>query len=213
MNSMSRLAFVATVLAAGVGCRSDHPATPPADQAEAASAQGDSNDQLLLATVKTALPPPGISAVDLPEPTTPGAQAVATYCAQCHNLPSPTMHSATDWPSIMRRMWLRMDRLPPSMHIQVPDEGARAQIAEYLTSNALQVSGSSLPPGTGRQEFAMICSRCHSLPDPRIHSPQDWLTVFMRMERNMERMNVSRPSGEQTRLILTYLQNPSLATR
>lgn len=212
MNRMSRLAFMATVLAAGVGCGNDRPATPPADQAEATPTAVDSNDQLLLATVKTALPPPGISAADLPDPTAAGAQAVAAYCAQCHNLPSPTMHSATDWPSIMRRMWLRMDRLPPSLHIQLPDEGTRAQIAEYLTSNALQVSGSSLPPGVGRQQFAMICSRCHALPDPRIHSPQDWLAVFMRMEGNMERMNVSRPSGEETRLILTYLQNPSRAT-
>jgi hypothetical protein len=78
----------------------------------------------------------------------------------------------------------------------------------YLITNALKVSGSSLPPGRGRAEFALVCSRCHALPDPRVHSAQDWLAVYLRMERNMERMNVSAPSQAQTGEILAYLQNP-----
>ena len=65
-------------------------------------------------------------------------------------------------------MWLRMDRLPPAFRVAVPDEGDRAVLLDYLTANALQVSRSSLPPGKGREEFALICSRCHALPDPGV---------------------------------------------
>jgi hypothetical protein len=102
-----------------------------------------------------------------------------------------------------------MDRLPGTFNIQAPDEGARAQMVAYLTSNALQVSGSSLPPGPGREEFAVACSRCHALPDPSIHSSRDWLSVFLRMERNMERMNVRPLSKDETTKVLTYLQDSS----
>lgn len=131
---------------------------------------------------------------------------MGTYCAQCHELPSPGMHSATDWPSVVRRMWLRMDRLPENLRVAVPDQGDRNTMLTYLTTNALKVSGDNLPPGRGRSEFAMVCSRCHALPDPRVHSPQDWLAVFLRMERNMERMKVSQPTRSQTEEILAYLQ-------
>jgi hypothetical protein len=59
-------------------------------------------------------------------------------------------------------MWLRMERLPEGLHVQIPDEGGRATMLTYLTNNALKVSGANLPPGRGRTEFALICSRCHA---------------------------------------------------
>lgn len=185
------------------------PAGPPsAGPAATAPAAADPRDALILTTAKVGLPPAGITAADLPDPEAAGAKLVGTYCAQCHDLPSPAMHSATDWPSVVRRMWLRMERLPEGLHIAVPDQGDRNTLLTYLTANALKVSGDNLPPGRGRAEFAMICSRCHALPDPRVHSAQDWLAVFLRMERNMERMKVSPPTQAQGQEILSYLQNP-----
>lgn len=172
-----------------------------------ASSAGSRADALLLAAAKVALPPPGISPGDLAEPQSPGAQLVVRFCAQCHPLPSPAMHSATDWPRVLRRMWLRMDRLPDSLGIHTADEGERGTLLSYLITNALQVSGAELPKGPGREEFAVICSRCHALPDIKIHASGDWPSVFLRMERNMERMNVSRPNTEQTGKILLYLQD------
>ncbi len=163
-------------------------------------------DELLLAAAKVALPPPGFTAPDLPDPHSVGASALATYCAQCHNLPTPSMHSATDWPSVVRRMWLRMERLTGTSNVRVPDAGERAALLNYLIANALHVSGSSLTAGRGREEFALVCSRCHALPDPGVHSAQDWLAVFMRMERNMERMKVRQATAEETDRILSYLQ-------
>jgi cytochrome c5 len=165
------------------------------------------SDQLLLAAATIGLPPTGVAPGDLPEPTSRGAHLLATYCAQCHSLPAPTAHSATDWPSVARRMWLRMEWLPDSLGVKVPTNAERYEILQYLTVNALRVSGSELPAGRGREAFALICSRCHALPDPRVHSKADWGVVFARMERNMERMKVAPPTAQQTEEILYYLQN------
>ena len=56
-------------------------------------------------------------------------------------------------------------------------------------------------------DFRGLESRCHALPDPRVHSKEDWAVVFARMERNMERMKVPPPTGQQTEETLYYLQN------
>jgi hypothetical protein len=99
-----------------------------------------------------------------------------------------------------------MDRLPASMAIRAPDEGDRGGLLNYLMANGLMVSGAELPAGAGRQDFAVVCSRCHALPDIRNHPARDWPAVFQRMERNMERMNVAPPTSNQTSQILLYLQ-------
>jgi cytochrome c5 len=192
-----------------LGCRKEAPAN---DASSNAGAQGtrsiglNRQDELLLAAANVALPPPGTTAADLPEPNVKGAQLVGQYCGQCHNLPTPQMHSATDWPSIARRMWLRMELLPAMLQVKVPTAAERFAILDYLTTNALKVSGSTLPAGPGREAFSQVCSRCHALPDPKQHSREDWPTVYARMEKNMERMKVPPPTREQTSDILLYLQ-------
>jgi hypothetical protein len=102
-------------------------------------------------------------------------------------------------------MWLRMDRLPKTFGVQVPLVGERAQMLSYLTDYALVVSGAALPQGRGREAFVKICSRCHALPDPGVHSSQDWIAVFQRMEGNMGRMNVAPPTAAESEGILLYL--------
>jgi cytochrome c5 len=192
-----------------LGCRKEAPAS---DAPASAGPQGtqrtglNRQDELLLAAANVALPPPGMTAADLPEANSKGAQLVGEYCGQCHNIPTPQMHSATDWPGIARRMWLRMELLPSMLQIKVPSAAERFTILDYLNTNALKVSGSTLPPGAGREAFSQVCSQCHALPDPRVHSREDWATVYARMERNMERMKVPPPTREQTTDILLYLQ-------
>lgn len=198
-------------LAVGAACR-QAPAPSNAAAAGAPTAPS-SSDRLLLAAAQVALPPAGVTVADLPEPASPGAQLLGRYCAQCHALPAPAAHSATDWPGVARRMWLRMDWLPASLGVKAPTLAERFTILDYLTTNSLKVSGSNLPAGRGREEFALICSRCHALPDPRVHSPDDWPTVFSRMERNMERMKVEGPSAEQASDLLMYLQTVSARPR
>lgn len=194
------------LLLAAAACQQEKAAQTPKATTEAMAPTGASNDALLLAATRIALPPEGLSPSDLPEPGSPGATLEAAYCGQCHALPSPAMHSATDWPRVLRRMWLRMDRLPDSLGVRTLDEGDRIVLLNYLTANALQVSQANLPAGPGRDDFVAICSRCHALPDIKIHEAKDWPTVFMRMERNMEKMHVSPPTTDQGRRILLYLE-------
>jgi len=209
MRSGVKLIVIVGGLLALLGCRKEAPAS---DASASAGTQGslrtglNRQDELLLAAANVALPPPGVTAADLPEPNSKGAQLVGEYCGQCHNIPTPQMHSATDWPSIARRMWLRMELLPPTLGVKVPAAAERFVMLDYLNTNALKVSGSTLPPGAGREAFSQVCSRCHALPDPRVHSREDWATVYARMERNMERMKVPPPTREQTSDILLYLQ-------
>lgn len=191
------------VVASLAACRE----VPPPDSAGRGGSGLNRTDELLLAAANIALPPPDVKPADLPEPNSKGAQLLGQYCAQCHNLPSPLMHSATDWPSIARRMWLRMEWLPPTLGVKVPAMAERFAMLDYLTANALRVSAANLPPGPGRETFELVCSRCHALPDPRVHSPVDWPAVFSRMQQNMERMKVAPLTRSQTSDILLYLQS------
>lgn len=192
-------------------CEKAPPAPPAKQPTQSAAPALSHSDQLLLAAASVALPPAGIQPGDLPDPTARGAQVLATYCAQCHALPAPTAHSATDWPGLTRRMWLRMDELPDSLGVKVPTAAERYEILKYLTVNALKVSGSVLPAGRGRETFALVCSRCHALPDLRVHSKDDWPIVFARMERNMERMKVKPPTAQQVEDVLLYLKTTGAA--
>jgi cytochrome c5 len=191
------------VVACGVaaGCREQPPAAVSSTPPSMSSA-----DALILAAVKVGLPPANVAPADLPDPHSRGAGLLGKYCAQCHSLPTPVAHSATDWPGVVRRMWLRMDYIADSFGVHKPSSGERYDMLQYLTTNALQVSGAVLPSGAGRGSFEVICSRCHALPDPRSHSPQDWEVVYARMVKNMERMAVALPSETQGNDIIMYLR-------
>jgi len=205
MRGLSSWAGAVAVVASLAACRQAPP--PPADSPTGGGHGLNRQDELLLAAANIALPPPDVKPGDLPEPNSKGAQLLVQYCAQCHNLPTPAMHSATDWPSIVRRMWLRMEWLPPTLGVKVPAMAERFAMLDYLTANALRISAANLPAGPGRETFELVCSRCHALPDPRVHSPADWPAVFSRMQQNMERMKVAPLTRSQTSDILLYLQS------
>jgi cytochrome c5 len=214
MRRIPARALVAGLTVVALAACEKAPPAPPAMQAPQSVASPLSHsDQLLLAAASVALPPAGIQPGDLPDPNARGAQLLATYCAQCHALPAPSAHSTTDWPGVTRRMWLRMDELPESLGVKVPTTAERYELLKYLTVNALKVSGSTLPAGHGREAYSLVCSRCHALPDVRVHSKEDWPVVFARMERNMERMKVRPPTAKQTEDILSYLKTASPAKR
>ncbi len=204
---MGRRGFQAAAVLMVVGLLACQAPQPAAKTEVQAAAPLTHSQVLLLAAASIALPPEGATPATLPDPQSSGAHLLAKYCAQCHSLPTPSAHSATDWPSVARRMWLRMEMLPDSLGIAVPAQAERFTILEYLTKNALVVSSANLPAGPGREQFVVTCQQCHALPDPRVHSPQDWPQVYSRMERNMERMKVKPPTS--TTEILLYLQTTS----
>lgn len=168
-------------------------------------------DEILLASAKVALPP-AMSVVDLPGPGLRGAEFVVMYCTACHSLPSPALHSRTDWPSVLRRMWLRAEGLPERFRVPVPGVAERITILEYMLDNALQVSAATLPDRPGRDLFLATCAQCHDVPDPRQHSPEDWVAVVRRMGGRMEEMLGRTLSGEDLSRIVLYLQETSRRT-
>lgn len=174
-----------------------------------AASESGVDDRLILAGAKVALPPPGTRREDLPQPQSEGAGLVTAFCAACHDPPTPTIHSATDWPGVIRRMWLRMDRLPPEFSVAVPTPAQRQITLNYLVNHALKVGTATLPVGQGRAAFVQVCGRCHALPDPRQHTPVDWPIVVIRMEQRMEQMQVDRPPPATTLEIAQYLNRVS----
>ncbi len=189
-----------------VGCTGSASSGDPGDGVTASS---DPQEALLLASARIALPPPGISPADLPDPESIGAQNVGEFCTSCHALPSPPTHSATDWPGVVRRMWLRMEEIDDSFGVPVPTGPQRLVMMEYLVENALEVRTSGLPAGPGRDQFVATCSRCHELADPRQHSSEDWVAVARRMSGHIEQMLGGFLPPAEFQEIVLYLQAAS----
>lgn len=163
--------------------------------------------------------PAGVPAERLPEGGSRGARLVAEYCSACHGIPTPARHSAEEWRSIARRMFRRMEHMGsmPGMmrrmhrgmpEVVVPSAEERRAILAYLQRHALATLDEEELEGSGEPValFARTCSRCHALPDPGQHVPEDWPEVVDRMRQNMRRMDVSGISDEETATIVSYLQ-------
>ena len=207
-----------TAMAVLVGCGKPAPAVravasfgPAEAPPPPSSASLSVRRQRLLEAAAIALPP-GIVPESLPDPAAPGAGVLRQYCTQCHALPSPVMHGAMDWPAVTRRMWVRIDMMAGDLGLRAPSTAERAELLAYLQSHALPVAR-SLPPGVGRELFETVCSRCHVLPDPRMHSPPDWPVVVLRMTENMQRMKMQQISRADAAQILGYLQTVSTVAR
>lgn len=166
---------------------------------------------LFLASAMAALPPPGVSPADLPDPESNGAKILTQYCAGCHALPSPGHHSATDWPIVLRRMWMRMDKVAADFEYPVPSTAERAVLLPYLMEHALKVGRAELPAGAGRERFIATCGRCHALPDPKQHSPTDWVAVGRRMRQHSEDMLGQTILPDHFAQIVLYLERASRA--
>ena len=163
--------------------------------------------------------PSGIPADQLPAPESRGARLVADYCSQCHGIPSPRRHGAEDWEASVRRMFRRMDHMEhmgggmmSRMHggrgdVRAPSVGQREVILQYLRNHAMSsADDEKLPAGEGRERFRTVCTRCHALPDPDQHTPDEWPAVVKRMRKNMAQMEVPEPSAEDMAAIVRYLQ-------
>lgn len=181
-------------------------------QGEQQGAQGNApsvTDNLILASSMVALPPPGTSPEGLPDPESAGATLLRKYCTACHSLPSPQTHSVTDWPVVLRRMWLRAEGVSDQFDVPVPTSAERVTLLNYLLDHALQVSSSDLPAGPGRDLFTSTCNRCHDLPDPKQHSSNDWAAVVIRMRQHMVQMLHLSPPQDQVQEIILYLERAS----
>ena len=152
--------------------------------------------------------PPGMSPQRLPDPDSAGANLLATYCTQCHDLPSPTMHTEEDWPRIAERMLARERMMAAMMQIKSPTTGEEGILVNYLKEHALKgVTPGSLPElnSPGAILFQQTCAQCHALPDPKQHSVSEWPGVVERMRSNMQSMGKRVITEREKTEIIGYL--------
>jgi len=154
---------------------------------------------------------------ELPNPTSQGAMAFKRYCMQCHVLPSPKAHTAAEWDASLERMVHRLRMMEREKAapwgkwmpaLATPSEADVAQLRGYLKENALKPAPEALAPlekGPGGEHFAQVCSQCHALPDPALHTASEWPDVVSRMHVNMQRMGVTPPESDARAQILAFL--------
>ncbi|MBI1823411.1 MAG: hypothetical protein HYR80_04785 [Nitrospirae bacterium] len=114
--------------------------------------------------------PPGVKPENLPDPESPGANLTTTYCTQCHNLPSPLMHSAEEWPPVAGRMIARermMEGNPGMMmEVKAPSSQEEEVLLEYLKSHAMKALAPGMVPSPDSPNAALFlrsCSRSWSI--------------------------------------------------
>ena len=199
-----------------------------------AGGEGQNSMQQMMRTMMSGVVPTGIKPSNLPAPGSEGAKLVARYCVQCHNLPSPLMHSAAEWPGIAERMFQRMtmysrmsgmgmkgmmggasgNGMMGMMNIKAPSAKEEKIIISYLKGHSLksiQPGALPSPRSKGAILFAATCAQCHALPDPRLHTAQQWSQVVARMRKNMVTMGKTVPDAATLRTITEFLQDSARA--
>jgi mono/diheme cytochrome c family protein len=179
----------------------------------------------MIASTGGGLPPTDFEPSLLPEQGSPGARLVQFYCVQCHGLPVPHMHTAEEWPAVLRRMWLRAETLSRHMGGRVterllgemrmagmaatnlPSREERDTLLAYLRRHSFPgIDPASLPDLPGRSLYIEHCGLCHRTADPAAHPPGAWEMVVARMQGNMRAMDVAPPSEEERGQIVEYLR-------
>ena len=159
--------------------------------------------------------PPGIEPEDLPDPESEGAKLLLRYCTQCHNLPSPAMHTSEEWPDVAQRMFSRLRMMSGMreewmgmMWMKAPSAEEQEIIVAYLKAHSLKpMTPGSLPTpeSPGAISFKNTCSQCHALPDPKLHTAEEWSGVVERMRVNMQTMGKPVISKAEKEKIVSYL--------
>lgn len=154
--------------------------------------------------------PPGVKPGNLPDPNSLGARLLVSYCTQCHNLPSPAIHTAEEWPQVASRMFTRMSMMSGMMGIENPSQEEQRGILAYLKAHSMKsITSSALPSpeSPGARLFESTCSQCHALPDPNLHTADEWPEVVERMRANMQSMNRRVITENEKKEIVGYLMN------
>lgn len=172
----------------------------------------DHRGGMMMGGTREAAQLPALNAADLPAPGSAGAQLLERFCSQCHNLPAPGLHTATEWPAVLQRMagYMREESGGMMMHrVEVPDAGEMTVLGDYLRAHARQPPAAVSAGGEPPKAFATFCGECHALPDPGQHSPGEWPAVVKRMEGYMAARGKPAPNPAELRSILAYLEGNS----
>jgi hypothetical protein len=161
----------------------------------------------------TAVIPKGIVPESLPDPDSRGATILVLYCAQCHELPTPLMHTSAEWEAVLSRMQQRMRVRRGGMlsRMIMPPKRDWLTLSEYLAAygqKPLDPASADLATPEGHA-FQTTCSGCHAMPDPHQHTAKEWGRVMARMRANMRAAKKPLPDAETSKQVISYLQQHS----
>ena len=179
----------------------------------------------LVASTGTGLPPSSYRLADLPEPEARGAALQQVYCVQCHGVASPKMHSAAEWPILLRRMNMRTrtlrDRLAGEQVEGAVDEMLMAglqtaniptaedqdSLVAYFTRHALPAAEPA-EIGNGPDDLLYLeyCSLCHETPSRTAHGPEGAEALVYRMSAMMQILGMTPPSDAEKQRLISYVQ-------
>ena len=141
---------------------------------------------------QTGLLPPlkGFRAEMLTDAHSPGALVFIKTCAQCHDLPSPRLHTKEEWPAVVIRMLDRLIRRKTfsveRKPLYLPDDAHYALLIGYLSEQGLKKAPDRIV--SDRSAAALLfksrCMQCHALPDPALYRPSAWPAVIERMQQH-----------------------------
>jgi cytochrome c5 len=183
----------------------------------------------MISSIGVGLPPRDYQPDELPEAGSRGAGLLQVYCIQCHWLPSPQMHSAAEWPILVRRNLLRMEQLNSRLggpltsgmvgetvmagyeNAEIPAQADVDTLLAYLQKYALPVAqASDLTSGPGRELFIRKCSVCHETPSPESHTATGWDRLVGEMQAIMAISGIEPLSNSELDAITGYLRERAL---
>jgi len=183
----------------------------PEQSQDPGAAAGNTRD--VMKSVMGSILPPGIDPAALPDPSGRGASLMRTYCVQCHNLPSPGLHTGAEWPGVVARMQDRIMRVNEAERNLVTARPLNTQeltdLLHYLKLHGYQPLDVSRYPDIDSdigKAFRQVCSQCHMLPDPKLHTETEWKEVVMRMRKNMETLGVTQGDDDAIAKVMGFLQ-------
>jgi len=164
----------------------------------------------------TRMIPRGLNPAALPDPDSRGATLLTVYCAQCHELPTPLMHAAAEWPAVLERMQAQIQARRGAVlaRVVMPPERDWHTLRDYLLANAQRSLDESklgdLDSPAG-QAFRETCSQCHAAPAPGQHRASEWPRIVLRMKQHMQQMGRTPPDITTNGQIVNYLQRHAAA--
>jgi cytochrome c2 len=94
--------------------------------------------------------------------------------------------------------------------IKNPSSEEQKTIIMYLKKHSLKsISPDALPSpeSQGALLFRNICSQCHPLPDPKLHTSDEWPMIIERMRGHMNSIGKGEITDQENKEIISYLEN------
>lgn len=158
--------------------------------------------------IKRIVIPFGLTANQLPDPQSKGAELLASYCGQCHNLPSPKMHSTGDWPMRFEKMMDHaMLMAGTSPDVKTPVDKEKKELVSYLEKNGFRELPANSPLRGEPEVFNVMwfCSVCHAVPDPDQFPAKEWGKIVDRMNSYRKKQGREEMSNSDRKAVINFL--------